>query len=70
MIELINGPFMVLTICVMGTFAKVGSFQEFLVDNGHRHVDIFYNSSQLHEFGLKDVFASGLCMSWNSPNHE
>ena len=36
------------------------SIQEFLMDNGHRHVDIFYNSSQWRGVTLTGMFVSRL----------
>ena len=45
MMELMKSAILIFTTFVVGTFATSGGIQEFLVDNGHRHVDIFYNSS-------------------------
>ena len=44
------------------TCATSGGIQEFLVDNGHRNIDIFYNSSEWRIFSLKDVFVARLHM--------
>ena len=49
----------ILAIFMMGANARCG-IQEFLVDNGHHNVDIFYNSSQWHMLQLRDVFVSRL----------
>ena len=54
--EFIRSATIYLTILAVGTCAISGGIQEFLVDNGQRHVDIFYNSSQLLGFLLKDLF--------------
>ena len=44
---------------MMGAYAR-SSIQDFLIDNGHRNVDIFYNFSQWHMFQLKDIFVARL----------
>lgn len=54
---------LILIIGVVGTSASSSGIQNFLIDNGHRHVDIFYNSSQRLEFLLYDVFVARLHMS-------
>ena len=48
-----------LAIFIMGANASNG-IQDFLIDNGHHSVDIFYNSSQWHMFQVKYVFVSRL----------
>lgn len=54
--ELMKLATLILTILVVGTCATTNGVQEFLVDNGHYHVDIFSNSSQLRGVSLKDLF--------------
>ena len=61
---------LILTIFVVGTCATSSGIQEFLVDNGHRHVDIFYNSSQLRGVSLKDLFISRLPMENIGKEHQ
>ena len=62
MMELVKASVLILTISVDVGFAKQCSIQEFQIDNGHRYVEIFYNSSMLHDFLVKDLFASRLLM--------
>ena len=54
--EIIKPRTLILTIFGLGTCATSDVIQKFLVDNGHQHVDIFYNSSQLRGFYLKESF--------------
>ena len=51
----------ILTISYEGVCASSG-IQEFLDDNGHRHVDIFCNSTQGLRFTLKNVFVARVYM--------
>ena len=49
----------------MATSVSSGVIQEFLVDNGYRYVDIFYNSSHVHGFNifkLSEVFIARIHM--------
>ena len=60
--ELVQASVLILAFSVEGAFARKCNIQEFQADNGHRHVEIFYNSSMLHDFLVKDLFASRLPM--------
>ena len=62
MMELVKTSVLILTISVEVAFARQCSIQEFQTDNGHHYVEIFYNSSMLHDFLVKDLFASRLLM--------
>ena len=55
----------VATLILTGYIATVvssGGIQEFLLDNGHRYVDILYNSSNLYGFKLTKVFVARIPM--------
>ena len=70
--EFIKPGTLILTIFVVGTCATRGGIQEFLVDNGHQHVDIFYNSSQWGRgrISLKDVFIARVSMENTGKAHQ
>ena len=46
----------IFAIIFMGTCARSDCIQKFLLDNGLRHVDMFYNSSNWRGITLKDIF--------------
>ena len=54
--EVMKQATLILTSLVVVTRARNNDIQEFLVDNGHYHVDIFYNSSQWCGVFLKGLF--------------
>ena len=56
MVKTVKTLVLILVIYGIGTDATNGNIHEFLVDNGHHHVDIFYNASMFHRFALPDVF--------------
>ena len=62
MMEPMRSATLIIGLFVVGACATSHGIQEFLVDNGHRHVDIFYNSSHWHGFTLKDVSVARLPM--------
>ena len=59
-IQLMVKIVVLILIIIYGMDASVTekNIQEFLVDNGHHHVDIFYNSSLWHRFTLPNMFSA------------
>ena len=57
---------------IHGTHAGVSidGVQEFLVDNGHHKVDLFYNSSHWRGFSFKKVFVARVPMENNQTAHQ
>ena len=56
--ELKKSATLVLALFVVVPCGTKGGLQEFLVDNGLHHVDIFYNSSQWRGSTLRDLFVA------------
>ena len=71
---------MLLVIIIVATFipmihgmdacVSINGVQEFLVDNGHHKVDLFYNSSHWRGFSFKKVFVARVPMENNQTAHQ
>lgn len=58
--EVLKSATLILASLFVGTFATSSDIQEFLVDNGHLYVDVFYNSSNWREIILRDLYIARL----------
>ena len=55
---------------IAGTCAARGGIQEFLVDNGYHHVDIFYNATKWQGFSLQHIFIARFSMEGLGKGHK
>ena len=59
-----------LTFSAVQDWGMGAKIQQFLLDNGHHHVDLFYNSSQWLGFSLKDVYVARFSMEHVDRGHQ
>ena len=56
--EPVKSACIIIALFILEACAMSSGVQKFLLENGHRHVDLFYNSSDWRRFTLKNVFIS------------
>ena len=68
--EPLKSHVLILICFVPGSYAAFTGIQEFLIDNGHHYVDLYYNSSSHRAIGLNDLFIARIPWEDIAKGHE
>ena len=60
--ELVKSASIIIALFILEACGMSSGVQQFLLENGHHHIDIFYNSSDWRGFTLRNLFISRMSL--------
>ena len=68
--EPVKSASIIIALFILEACAMSSGVQQFLLENGHHHIDIFYNSSDWRGFALRNVFISRMPLEQVNKGHK
>ena len=68
--EPVKSASIIIALFILEACAMSSGVQQFLLENGHHHIDIFYNSSDWRGFALRNLFISRMPLEQVNKGHK
>ena len=68
--EPVKSASIIIALFILEACAMSSGVQQFLLENGHHHIDIFYNSSYWRGFALRNLFISRMPLEQVNKGHK